>query len=140
MRRALTILTLSFGLLAFPGTALAYRDRDRASASLSYGGKHKIHEKVYEKAHGKHHWKQSYHDRKHQGKKIAIGSPPTGILTGIIMSTGASVASIERTRATESCAGIIMHPITIATGAIIGAIIEVINTATTSMMTITWSV
>ena len=69
MRRALTILTLSVGLLAFPGTALADRDRDRASASHSYDGKHKVHEKVYEKAHGKHHWKQSYHDRKHQAKK-----------------------------------------------------------------------
>lgn len=65
MRRALTILTLSVGLLAFPGTALADRDKDRASASHSYDGDHKAHKKV----HGNHHWKQSYPDRKHQAKK-----------------------------------------------------------------------
>jgi hypothetical protein len=136
MRRALTILTLSFGLLAFPGTALAYRDRDRASAmAVSTRFMKRFMKRLMANIIGN----RATTTESIRRKNIAIGSPPIGILTGIIMSTGASVASIERTRATESCAGIIMHPITIATGAIIGAIIEVINTATTSMMTITWS-
>ena len=69
MRRALTILTLSVGLLAFPGTALAERDKDRASASHSYDGNHKAHEKAHKKVHGKHHWKRSYHDKKYQAEK-----------------------------------------------------------------------
>ena len=72
MRRALTILTLSVGLLAFPGTALADRDKDRASASHSYDGNHKAHEKAHaKKVHGKHHWKRSYHDKKYQAAKAS---------------------------------------------------------------------
>jgi hypothetical protein len=37
MRRILTILTLSVGLLTFPGTAMADRDKDRAATRHSYG-------------------------------------------------------------------------------------------------------
>ena len=136
MRRALTILTLSVGLLAFPGTALAERDKDRGYASHSYDGNHKAHKKVIM---ANIIGKEATTTKNIRRKSIAIGSPPTGILAAIIIRIGASVASIRSTQATKSCVNIITHPITIATGAIIGAIIEVINTATTSTMTITWS-
>ncbi len=138
MRRALTILTLSVGLLAFPGTALAERDKDRGYASHSYDGNHKAHKKA-KKFMANIIGKEATTTKNIRRKSIAIGSPPTGILAAIIIRIGASVASIRSTQATKSCVNIITHPITIATGAIIGAIIEVINTATTSTMTITWS-
>ena len=53
MRRILTILTLSVGLLTFPGTAMADRDKDRAATRHSY----------------EDHRKDSYRDRKHDAKK-----------------------------------------------------------------------
>tara|TARA_B110000879_G_scaffold142882_1_gene185835 strand:+ start:6298 stop:6903 length:606 start_codon:yes stop_codon:yes gene_type:complete len=62
MRQVLTILTLSLGLLAFPGTALAERDDDRASA------KHRFDDHR-QKADKSHHRKDIHGDRKHLDRK-----------------------------------------------------------------------
>jgi hypothetical protein len=53
MRRILTILTLSVGLLTFPGTAMADRDKDRAATRHSYGD----------------HGKDNYRDRQHNANQ-----------------------------------------------------------------------
>ena len=53
MRRILTILTLSVGLLTFPGTAMADRDKDRAATRHSNGD----------------HGTGSYRDRQHDANK-----------------------------------------------------------------------
>jgi hypothetical protein len=53
MRRILTILTLSVGLLTFPGTAMADRDKDRAATRHSYGD----------------HGKDNYRDRQHDANQ-----------------------------------------------------------------------
>mgnify|MGYP006089860457 CR=1 FL=1 len=60
MRKILTILTLSAGLLAFPGTALAERGDDRASAN---------HSDHRQQADRNRHGKDSHLDRKHADRK-----------------------------------------------------------------------
>ena len=62
MRKTLTILTLSAGLLAFPVTALAERGDDRESAKHHYGD-HR------QKADRSHNRKDSQVDRKHTDRK-----------------------------------------------------------------------
>ena len=62
MRKTLTILTLSAGLLAFPVTALAERGDDRESAKHHYGDHH-------QKADRNHNRKDSQVDRKHTDRK-----------------------------------------------------------------------
>lgn len=62
MRKLLTILTLSTALLAFPGTALAEREDDRASAN---------HSDHRQQADRNHHKKTSHLDRKHAARKHA---------------------------------------------------------------------
>ena len=62
MRKLLTILTLSTALLAFPGTALAEREDDRASAN---------HSDHRQQADRNRHKKTSHLDRKHAARKHA---------------------------------------------------------------------
>lgn len=65
MKKILTILTLSAGLLAFPGTALA--DRDRAGADNS--ASNQSYEKHSLKADRNHQRKDNYRVKKHADKK-----------------------------------------------------------------------
>ena len=68
MKKILTILTLSAGLLAFPGTALA--DRDRAGADNS--ASNQSYEKHSLKADRNHQRKDSYRVKKHADKNTCI--------------------------------------------------------------------
>ena len=67
MKKILTILTLSAGLLAFPGTALA--DLNRAGADNS--ASNQSHEKHSLKADRNYHRKDSFRDKKQHAKKHA---------------------------------------------------------------------
>jgi hypothetical protein len=66
MRRILTILTLSVGLLALPGTAMADRDKDRAESRHS---DNKDNYDNHRQQADRNHHVEKHADRKYQHKK-----------------------------------------------------------------------
>ena len=73
MRRILTILTLSVGLLTFPGTAMADRDKDRAATRHSYGdhgtGGYRDRQRDANKHVDRKNLHEQYQHKKYQHKK-----------------------------------------------------------------------